>query len=433
MGATASSTAHNPARQTRVCLGPGAPAGMAEWLGGAGLEVLAHQQKHLASLYVDFVGARPAGIEVLQIDFGGRGHRPIADLVTDNWQAAACLVVSRALQLKPPLLTTDPAMLAIVASAIAVASSPLNVVISGEIGTAKYSLARLIHAASRSGGPLLTVNCAGFEEVDLTGMVARLRGAAVDGSMNAPTGEVALYLDELGELADSAQLKLLRLIQASERMALGDHEVARPALRFIAATNRDLAAMVDHGSFRRELYWQLNVFGLNVPPLRERPGDVALLARYFLRRANPKRAITPAALKALTSYTFPGNGLELENLVTRLGIAPLETAGTIVDLPDLRRHLMTAPQAGEPRVSGWKTSREQARREMILQTIAAAGGNRADAAQRLGITLRALQYHITKAGLSRRRSSRAQSAVPAVNDLSASPEPTLWARKEQLT
>ncbi|HEY6394923.1 MAG TPA: sigma 54-interacting transcriptional regulator [Candidatus Binataceae bacterium] len=386
---------------------------MADWLRSAGLDVLPYHQKHLAPLYVDFVGARPPGVEVVSIDLGGRAPRTNGELATGHWQSAACLVVSRALQLKPPLLTADPGMLATIKSAIAVAPSPVNVLISGEIGAAKYSLARLMSAASRCHSAPLTVNCASFEDVDLASLVAAI--AAPVGNSAAP-GTV-LYLDEVGELADSAQVKLLQLVQAFERTPLADAELRRPVVRFVAATNRPLAAMVDQGDFRRELYWRLNVFGLAVPPLRERPGDIALMARYFLHRTNPKRGFAPAALKALSSYTFPGNCLELENLVTRLAIAPLDAGASIVDLSDVRRQLMVAPQAGESKVSGWKTSREEARREMILRTITAAGGNRAEAARRLGITLRALQYHITRAGLSRRRSPRLQeiAIAPSAN------------------
>jgi DNA-binding NtrC family response regulator len=163
--------------------------------------------------------------------------------------------------------------------------------------------------------------------------------------------------------------------------------------------------MAERGEFRRELFWRLNVFSLTLPALRQRRSDVPMLARYFLRRANPRRIFTPGALKLLSEYPFPGNVLELENLVARLAIAPLAIGSEAVDVTDIRRHLI-AVNGEEAPVSGWKYSREEARREMVLRTIAAAGGNRCEAARRLGITQRALQYHITKAGLSRPRKSR---------------------------
>ncbi|HLX38375.1 MAG TPA: helix-turn-helix domain-containing protein, partial [Candidatus Binataceae bacterium] len=189
-----------------------------------------------------------------------------------------------------------------------------------------------------------------------------------------------------------------------------------------AATNRNLAAMVERGDFRGELFWRLNVLSLKIPPLRQRVGDVAIMARLFLRRANPRRMFMPMALRALSSYAFPGNVMELENLVTRLAIAPLAAGNSLIDVADVRRHLMVVPADGV-QVSGWQNSREEARREMILKTIAAAGGNRAEAARRLGMTRRTLQYHITKAGLSRRavRNKQVITPAPATNGVAGSP------------
>lgn len=394
---------------------------MADFLARAGLEVLPYAHKHHAALYVDFVGARPSGVEVVSFDLvsrGTRGARLSADLTTDNWQTAACLVISRALGLKPALLTADPAMLGIVSSTLGVAASHVPVILSGEIGTGKYNLARLVHGASRCRGPLVTMNCASFEEVDTASVHGAFRET---GGQGGDSDAASVFLDEIGELTDGAQVKLLQLLQAAERTPWNEVGRARNSLRFIAATNRPLTAMVARGDFRRELFWRLNVFTLEVLPLRRRSGDVPMLASYFLRRANPRRLFTPMALKVMGAYSFPGNVLELESLVTRLAIAPL-SSGNLVDVSDVRRQLMVAPASGEPLVSGWKSSREEARREMIIKTIAATGGNRAEAARRLGITLRTLQYHITKAGLSRRRPAGANGLglapeAPAGNSL----------------
>jgi DNA-binding NtrC family response regulator len=210
-----------------------------------------------------------------------------------------------------------------------------------------------------------------------------------------------LFLDEIAELIEGAQLKLLQMLQTLERTPVLVEREHGIAMRFVAATNRALAAIVERGDFRRELFWRLNVFSLVIPPLRQRAGDIAILAKLFLRRANPRRIFTPMALRVMSSYAFPGNIMELENLVTRLAIAPLGTGNSLIDVPDVRRHLMLVPTEDEQPTSGWKSSREEARRAMILRTIAAAGGNRAEAARKLGISTRALQYHITKAGLSR--------------------------------
>jgi len=381
----------------RICLGPDAPAEMSDFIARAGIEVLPFANKHRATIYVDFVGARPSGVEVLSLDLaikGSRAPRANADLATDQWQSAACMVISHALRLKPPLLTADPAMLGALRSAMGVASSQVPVILTGEIGSGKYNFARLIHSASRSNGALHSISCASLQDVDVENLI----GTLPEG--NGHRGSV-FFLDEIAELSDAAQLKLLQMLQALERTPIIEERQRGAAMRFIAATNRALTSIVERGDFRRELFWRLNVFSLAIPPLRQRAGDIAMLARLFLRRANPRRMFTPMALRVMSAYAFPGNVMELENLVTRLAIAPLGTGNTLIDVPDVRRHLMVVPMEGEQTTSGWKSSREEARRAMILKTIAAAGGNRAEAARRLGITTRALQYHITKAGLSR--------------------------------
>jgi DNA-binding NtrC family response regulator len=404
----AAASAASPATP-RVCLGQNAPAEMADFISRAGIELLPHAHRSRASIYVDFVGARPTGIEVLSFDFtakGERAPRATADLATDKWQAAALLVISHALRLKPVLLSADAAMLSVLRSAIAAATSHLPIILDGEIGAGKYNVARLIHSASRYRGPLLSVSCASLQDVDVENFTRTIPEAKGAGA--------AIFLDEVGELTDAAQLKLLQLLQSLERTPLADAQAPASSTRFLAATNRALSTMVERGEFRGELFWRLNVLSLKIPPLRQRIGDVPMLARWFLHRANPRRMLMPMALRALSSYAFPGNVMELENLVTRLAIAPLATGNSLIDVADVRRHLMVMPADGE-QVSGWQSSREEARREMILKTIAAAGGNRAEAARRLGMTRRTLQYHITKAGLSRRAIRNKPLATPTAH------------------
>ncbi len=395
----------------RVTLGPGVPDGMADFIAHAGIEIIPLIHRQHAQIYVDFCGARPSATEVINIDLhnrAGAGSRAEADLVTDSWPAAACLVISAALRLKPALLTADDAMLTAIRTAISVATTHVPVVINGEIGSGKYNIARLIHHANRCATPLLTVNCMAFDNVDL---------ALITGRQTERSPAAELFLDEIGELSEAGQIKLLNLLQARERLPTSGELITGLPLRFIAATNRLLPEMVERGEFRRELFWRLNVFSVSLPALRQRRGDVPMLARYFLRRANPRRVFTPAALKLMSEYPFPGNVLELENLVTRLAIAPVAIGSHVVDVADIRRHLVAVNGEDAP-VSGWRYSREEARREMVLRTIAAAGGNRIEAARRLGITQRALQYHITKAGLSRPRRSR---TMPVTVNPAASP------------
>lgn len=388
----------------RVCLGPGAPRLTAEFLTRAGFEVVSYAQRHHASLYVDFLGARPSGIEVLSVDLAakaGFSPRPSADFACDDAEAVACFVISWILGLNPPLITADRETLSVIRSAIAVASSHVPVILRGEVGVGKQSLARLLHAASRSGGPWIPVSCSSFEDVDISVLVPHVLAQGADAGKLAPG--CTIFLDELGELSVPGQSRLLELLQVSDRQPGVGADVSRPYARLLAATNRSLAVMVQQERFRKDLFWRINVFTLELPPLRQRSGDVALLARTFLRRVNPRRRFTAAALKLLANYSFPGNVLELESVVSRLAIAPLSAGNSVIDVLDVRRHLMTGLGSGQSETTGWRTVREGARREMIIAAIAAAGGDRAAAARKLGITTRALQYHITKAGLSRRR------------------------------
>jgi DNA-binding NtrC family response regulator len=289
------------------------------------------------------------------------------------------------------------------------------VIITGEIGSGKQALARLIHSASRRRGAFTAVNCASLDTAGNGGEppAASAPDSAPNSQFALPAGATGgtLFLDEVGELTMAAQVKLLVMLQGGDgRLAEGDTSVA---VRHIAATNRSLAEMVARGDFRRDLFWRLNVFSVELPPLRRRAGDIPMLSRYFLRQANPRRSLSPFALKMLSNYPFPGNIRELQNLIARLAIAPLAATSHVIDSPDIRRHLLIQGSEAETPTSGWKTSREEARRDMVLRAIAACGGNRSDAARKLGITPRTLQYHITKAGLSRPRGIKTIESAPA--------------------
>jgi Sigma-54 interaction domain/Bacterial regulatory protein, Fis family len=400
----------------RVTLGPGAPEGLADFLASAGIEIVPLVRRHHARIYVDFCGARPSGIEIISIQLQatrGPTFLSTADLVTDSWPPVASLVLSVALGLKPVVLTGDGQMITSIKSAIGVAATNVPVVICGETGSGKFNIARLIHHASRCAIPLLSVNCAAFENFELPPV------SNAGGQESPRTG---LFLDEIGELSEVAQRKLLSLLQSREEVSLAALSCTGSPFRFIAATNRSLPDMVESGALNAELFWRLNVFSVVLPPLRQRRGDVPMLARYLLQRANPRRTFAPAAIELLNDYAFPGNALELENLVTRLAIAPLAVSNQIIEPEDIRRHLVPV-NGSDSHASGWKFSREEARREMVLRTISAAGGNRNEAARRLGISQRALQYHITKAGLSRPRKPRNFSDRPAMESPSLFGQP----------
>ncbi len=226
-----------------------------------------------------------------------------------------------------------------------VAPSSSNVLIQGESGTGKELIARGIHFNSlRRDRSLVTVNCSaiteslfeselfGHEKGAFTGAIQRKRGLFEE----AHTGTI--FLDEIGEVPLSIQPKLLRVLQEGEIRRVGGTDVIRVDVRVIAATNRDVAAMVAEGTFREDLYYRLNVINVQLPPLRERREDIPLLVHHFLNKyAGTGRSITPDALQALEEYAWPGNIRELENVVER---AVVLAEGDSIGLQALPAHLV---------------------------------------------------------------------------------------------
>jgi DNA-binding NtrC family response regulator len=164
----------------------------------------------------------------------------------------------------------------------------------------------------------------------------------------------------------------------------------RPAARLVLATNRPLGPLVLTGEFKRDLYDRLAVLIIGMPPLRDRRADIELLAVHFLRIAAPQLSFTPAALKALGNYPFPGNVRELHNLITRLAIMPRDGVSHLIDTADVRAQFV-APVLS---ASLWKSSPFQRRREMVMQALMVCSGDQTAAARKLGISVRALQQHV---------------------------------------
>jgi PAS domain S-box-containing protein len=210
-----------------------------------------------------------------------------------------------------------------------VAGTDSTVLILGENGTGKELVARSIHALSgRHKEPLVSVNCAAFTSTLLESELFGHEKGAFTGAIEKRKGrfELAhkgtLFLDEIGELTLAAQSKLLRVLQEHEFERVGGSQTIKVDIRIIAATNRDLTAMVENGSFRIDLYYRLNVFPIHVPPLRERPEDIKALCEMILLKLNKKLgkkivAISNSSLTALTQYTWPGNIRELQNVLER--------------------------------------------------------------------------------------------------------------------
>ncbi|MCA1988625.1 MAG: sigma-54 dependent transcriptional regulator [Desulfarculus sp.] len=305
----------------------------------------------------------------------------------------------------------SPAIQRVFAVLRKVADTKATVLISGESGTGKELVARALHYNSRRRGrPLVAVNCAaipaGLIESELFGAAK----GAYTGAERARAGlfEEAdgstLFLDEVGELPLEVQAKLLRALQEGEVRRVGENTARKVDIRVVAASNRDLAAEAAAGRFRQDLYYRLNVIGISLPPLRERVEDIPLLAAHFLKQAAAThevkaKKLSPAALEALKAAPLPGNVRELVNLVEQ-GL--LMSDGPLIEPEDLG--LTPAGQRGGVRVvvppeeedlkKVLKQVSDLAEEQIIRRVLAATGGNRTQAAARLGISRRAL---ITKA------------------------------------
>jgi DNA-binding NtrC family response regulator len=296
----------------------------------------------------------------------------------------------------------SPAMREIFALIKRVASSRSSVLITGESGTGKEVVARTIHfTGGRAKGPFIPVNCTAIPEGLLESeLFGHVRGAftgahATKRGLFEEANGGTLFLDEIGDMGAQLQGKLLRVLQDQEIRPVGGNSSVKVDVRIIAATNKDLRAEMDAGRFRADLYYRLNVIPIQIPPLRERPEDVALLANQFLRRHSAGRArqLTPAALEALKRRRWEGNARELENYLERV-LAFCDR--DVIDLADLPRS--DASPDGAPLTPkdalGFALERRMSVRDLedwyIDEVLRFTGGNKVQAARILGINRRTL-------------------------------------------
>ncbi len=296
------------------------------------------------------------------------------------------------------------------------ADSELAVLITGETGTGKEVLAHVVHQLSRRReGPFVKVNCAaipqdlfeselfGYEPGAFTGAARRGK----PGKFELADGGT-IFLDEVGELPLALQAKLLRVIQEQEVERLGGTGSVRLDFRVIAATNRDLKAMMGRGAFRSDLYYRLNIFHLHAPPLREIPGDIPRIAYHILSRLGsrgrpaPER-ITPRAMARLRAHSWPGNVRELRNALER---AAAVAGSEPLDLEHLPPDLWEPPPgapAGDEDDLDLRRVLQRAEREAIARALRRAGGNRSQAARLLGIHRTGLYQRMKRLSLDRDR------------------------------
>jgi DNA-binding NtrC family response regulator len=276
------------------------------------------------------------------------------------------------------------------------AAAPGTVLITGETGTGKEVAARALHAGSpRAGKAFVALNCAALTDSLLDNELFGHARGAFTGAAAARAGLIehanggTLFLDEIGTMAGGVQAKLLRALEAGEVRRIGENDPRQVDVRFVAATNTDLQSAVDTGTFRSDLFYRLNVHRIHLPPLRERPGDVAQLLDCFLARYGASAGVTGvtgAARAILLAYDYPGNVRQLEHVVQR---AVAVARGTSIDVADLAEELV-APRAADPHVAAADGSvaaaRERAEREMIAATLARNNGEVAATARELQIS-----------------------------------------------
>jgi DNA-binding NtrC family response regulator len=306
-----------------------------------------------------------------------------------------------------------------------VAGTKSSVLIIGESGTGKELIARTIHESSpRADRPFVAVNCTSLSETllesELFGHVKGAFTGAIDRHpglfLEANRGTV--FLDEVGDMSLSMQAKLLRVLQEQEVKPVGGAETIPVDVRVVAATHRDLEALVRAGSFREDLYYRLHVVALNVPPLRERKEDIPLLAGHFLREyaARSNRQVSgfsPKAMEALIAHTWPGNVRELENVVERaVALAP----GPIVEEGDLPEKLLGAHRPG-PSAPGPRQgpTLDDLIRERVLRALGEARGNKSEAARMLGVPRRTLYRMLERYAQAGYRMEDAGHSGPSVH------------------
>ncbi len=298
-----------------------------------------------------------------------------------------------------------------------VSTTPTNILVTGESGTGKEVVAKAIHySGPLKDKPFVTINCGAIPESLMESEMFGHKKGSFTGAVTDKSGlfEVAdggsLFLDEVGELPLTIQVKLLRAIQERVIRRVGATDDQKVDVRIIAATNRNLEDMVRDGGFRQDLYFRLNVINIKTPPLRDRRDDIVLLATYFLRKYNDKLSkgigsISAEAMEVLKKYNYPGNVRELENIIERT--VALESGAVI--LPESLPPFVNTPtgrklassneiEIGDDGIDLEKVI-GQIEKELLVKAIHTAGGVKKKAAKLLKISFRSMRYRIEKYGL----------------------------------
>jgi DNA-binding NtrC family response regulator len=300
-------------------------------------------------------------------------------------------------------------MQAVLAMVERVAPTNTTVLLGGESGVGKDLIARAIHEHShRASGPFVKINATAIPENLLESELFGYEKGAFSGAATSKPGKFeladkgTLFLDEIGDVPPATQVKLLRVLQEREFERLGGTKTLKVDVRLVAATNRDLRAALEDGTFREDLYYRLNVVAIDIPALRDHQEDIPGLVDFFLKRfakdaKHPVRGVTPAAVKMLMDFSWPGNVRELQNIIER---AITLSAHETLDVADF--HLdaassRSAPAGPAPLLPEGKTL-EEWEHEIIREALHRANGNKSQAARALGLSRNALRYRLSTMG-----------------------------------
>jgi DNA-binding NtrC family response regulator len=307
------------------------------------------------------------------------------------------------------IIGRSPAMQEIFDTIERVAPTRATVLLAGESGVGKDLVARAIHFHSpRRDRPLVKINCSAIPENLMESELFGYEKGAFTGANTSKPGKFeqadtgTVFLDEIGDVPGQIQVKLLRILQEREFERLGSNATRHIDVRVIAATNQDLRAALEQGTFREDLYYRLNVVPLNIPALRERKVDIPFLANHFVKKLAPDtgcrvESITDAAMEKLMAYHWPGNVRELENVIER---SLVMAQGDALDAADIK--LESAPRIkpqNETHFLPEGMSLDTYEQEIIREALRRADGNKSQAARLLGLTRNALRYRLTQMGL----------------------------------
>jgi DNA-binding NtrC family response regulator len=309
------------------------------------------------------------------------------------------------------IIAQSDKMQAVLALVERVAPTNSTVLIGGESGVGKDLIARAIHEHSqRASGPFIKINSTAIPENLLESELFGYEKGAFSGATGSKPGKFeladkgTLFLDEIGDVPGAIQVKLLRVLQDREFERLGGTKTLKVDVRLVAATNRDLRAALEEGTFREDLYYRLNVVAIDIPPLRDRKEDIPAVANFFLERyakdsAKTITSITPEAIKKLMEYHWPGNIRELQNIIER-GVA-LSTSSTLDTADIYLEDPAKRPQAAgaSPYTLPTGVTLEQWEDETIREALRHANGNKSQAARALGLSRNALRYRLSKLGV----------------------------------